>query len=402
MKNIKKDSISHPETVKPRLAGHIAKLPKSGIRDFFELVNQMDDVISLGVGEPDFVTPWTIRENAIYSLDSGRTSYTSNLGLLSLRKAVCKYVADNYHVKYDPSCECIITVGVSEALDLVIRAITDPGDEIIYHEPCYVSYAPEIKMALGVPVPVDTCEKNGFALAPADLEKAITPKTKAILLNFPCNPTGAVIDMEQMKAIAQTAIKHDLIVLADLIYSELIYDSGIMPAISSLPGMKERTVFLHGFSKAFAMTGFRIGYACGPRDIIDAMMKIHQYSMLCAPITAQEAAEEALKNALCDRDVMCREYRARRNVIVKRFNDAGLPCVMPHGAFYVFPNITSTGLSSMEFATQLIHKKKVAVVPGTAFGACGEGYIRACYATSMEGINEATARIREFVEELKK
>ena len=384
------------------LSSTVQELKPSGIRKFFDIANTMEDVISLGVGEPDFRTPWQVRSAGIHALEQANTRYTSNKGLEALRDEIAVYTKRKYGVSYSPASEILVTVGGSEAIDMAIRAITDPGDEIIYHEPCYVSYAPEIKMALGVPVPVDTCEKNGFALDPADLEKAITPKTKAILLNFPCNPTGAVIDMEQMKAIAQTAIKHDLIVLADLIYSELIYDSNILPAISSLPGMKERTVFLHGFSKAFAMTGFRIGYACGPRDIIDAMMKIHQYSMLCAPITAQEAAEEALKNALCDRDVMCREYRARRNVIVKRFNDAGLPCVMPHGAFYVFPNITSTGLSSMEFATQLIHKKKVAVVPGTAFGACGEGYIRACYATSMEGINEATARIREFVEELKK
>lgn len=402
MKNIKKDLISRPESEKSRLAGHIAGLPKSGIRDFFELVNKMDDVISLGVGEPDFITPWTIRENAIYSLENGRTSYTSNLGLLSLRKAICNYVAENYKVRYNPENECIVTVGVSEALDLAVRSITNPGDEIIYHEPCYVSYAPEIKMAFGVPVAVNTCEKNGFALDPDDLERAITPKTKAVLLNFPCNPTGAAIDMERMKAIAELAVKHDLIVLSDLIYSELVYDSDIMPAISSLPGMKERTVFLHGFSKAFAMTGFRIGYACGPADIIDTMMKIHQYSMLCAPITAQEAAEEALRNSVCDRELMRREYRSRRNVIVKRFNDAGLPCVMPSGAFYVFPNITSTGLSSMEFALRLIREKKVAVVPGTAFGACGEGYVRACYASSMEGILEATARIREFVKELNK
>ena len=401
MKKIQKDSKS-PRNQKDRLAKHIEELPKSGIRDFFELVNKMDDVISLGVGEPDFVTPWTIRENAIYSLDNGHTSYTSNLGLLSLRKAVCKYVEENYRVKYRPENECIITVGVSEALDLVIRAITNPGDEIIYHEPCYVSYAPEIKMAFGVPVPVKTYEKNGFALDPADLEKAITPKTKAILLNFPCNPTGATINMEQMKAIAKLAVKYDLIVLADLIYSELVYEGEILPAISSLPGMKERTIFLHGFSKAFAMTGFRIGYACGPADIIDAMMKIHQYSMLCASITAQEAAEEALKNSICDKEVMRREYKSRRNVIVKRFNEAGLPCFMPEGAFYVFPNITSTGLTSMEFATQLIQKKKVAVVPGTAFGECGEGYVRACYATSMEGIREAMSRIKDFVKELKK
>ena len=402
MTNIQKDSTSPLENKKTRLAKHIAQLPKSGIRDFFELVNKMDNVISLGVGEPDFITPWTIRENAIYSLDKGRTSYTSNLGLLSLRKEICNYVERNYNVKYNPQDECIVTVGVSEALDLAIRAITNPGDEIIYHEPCYVSYNPEIRMAFGVPVAVNTYQQNNFALNPDDLAKAITPKSKAILLNFPCNPTGATINMDQMKAIAQIAIKHDLIVLTDLIYSELVYDKEIMPAISSIPEMKERTIFLHGFSKAFAMTGFRIGYACGPRDIIDTMMKIHQYSMLCASITAQEAAIEALKNSIVDRDNMRREYKSRRNVIVNRFNEAQLPCIMPEGAFYCFPNITSTGLSSLEFATRLIKEKQVAVVPGSAFGPCGEGYIRACYATSMAGIQEATLKIKEFVQELKK
>ena len=384
-----------------RLASHVAKLPKSGIRDFFELVSKMDEVISLGVGEPDFSTPWTIRENAIYSLERGQTSYTSNLGLLSLRNAICSYVAEHYAVRYAPETECIVTVGVSEALDLAIRAITNPGDEIIYHEPCYVSYAPEITMAFGVPVPVSTRAENGFALDPDDLEKAVTPKTKAILLNFPCNPTGASLNMEQLEAIAKIAEKHDLIVLADMIYAELSYDEKLLPAISSLPGMKERTIFLHGFSKAFSMTGFRIGYACGPSDIIDTMMKIHQYTMLCAPITAQKAAEEALKSARPDMEYMRREYMTRRNVIVKSFNDAGLPCLEPRGAFYVFPDIRPTGLSSMEFATRLLQEKHVAVVPGTAFGECGEGYVRACYATSMEGIKEAMSRIKAFVSESK-
>lgn len=401
MKKITKDSKS-PRDCSSRVAKHIFSLPKSGIRDFFELVNTMDDVISLGIGEPDFVTPWTIREGSIYSLERGRTSYTSNLGLLSLRKAICNYVAENYKVKYDPVHECIVTVGVSEALDLVIRAITDPGDEIIYNEPCYVSYASEIRMAHGVPVPVATYEKNGFALDPADLEKAVTPKTKAILLNFPCNPTGAVLNMDQLEKIAKIAVKYDLLVLADLIYSELTYAGGILPAISSLPGMKERTVFLHGFSKAFAMTGFRIGYACGPAEIIDAMMKIHQYSMLCASITAQEAAEEALKNGIPERERMRLEYRNRRNVIVKGLNKMGLPCYMAQGAFYVFPNITSTGLSSVEFAKRLLKEKRVAVVPGSAFGASGEGYVRCSYATSMEGIREALKRMEAFLKSLKK
>ncbi len=395
-----KDSKSR---LSPRVASHISALPKSGIRDFFELVNTMSDkdVISLGIGEPDFVTPWHIREGSIYSLERGRTSYTSNLGLLSLRKEICSYVGAHYGVSYEPANECIVTVGVSEALDLVIRAITNPGDEIIYHEPCYVSYGPEIRMAHGVPVAVETYEKNNFALNPDDLERAVTKKTKAILLNFPCNPTGATLNLDQMERIAKIAQKHDLIVLADLIYSELSYGQ-MLPAISSLPGMRERTIFLHGFSKAFAMTGFRIGYACGPVDLIDAMMKIHQYSMLCASITAQEAAEEALRNGKTEMARMRREYLERRNVIVGRLNKMGLKCFMPEGAFYAFPRISDTGLSSKEFATRLLMEKKVAVVPGTAFGPCGEGYVRCAYAASMEHIEEAMDRIEAFVKPLLK
>ena len=394
-------SRSHLEK-RPLVAPHIASLPKSGIRDFFDLVSTMKDVISLGIGEPDFVTPWNIRENALYSIERGHTHYTSNLGMLPLRKEICNYLSSDFDVHYDPASECIVTVGVSEALDLVIRAITSPGDEIVYHEPCYVSYNAEVKMAHGVPVAVETREENDFALDPDDLEKAITPKTRAILLNFPCNPTGATLTLEQTKRIAEIAVKHDLIILADHIYSELTYDGPMTPSIASMPGMKERTVFLHGFSKAFAMTGFRIGYACGPAEIIDAMMKIHQYSMLCAPITAQEAALEALRSGRPDMEAMRFEYRDRRNVIVEGFNSMGLHCFKPAGAFYVFPNITSTGLSSMEFAKKLLMSKKVAVVPGSAFGPCGEGFVRCSYATSMEGIKEALAKIAEFVKELPK
>ena len=392
-----KDSKSHPEK-RSLVAPHIAALPKSGIRDFFDLVSTMKDVISLGIGEPDFVTPWNIRENALYSIERGHTHYTSNLGMLPLRKEICSYLSSDFNVHYDPASECIVTVGVSEALDLVIRAITSPGDEIIYHEPCYVSYNAEVKMAHGVPVAVETREENDFSLDPDDLEKAITPKTRAILLNFPCNPTGATLTREQTRKLADIAIKHNLIVLADHIYSELTYGP-MTPPIASLPGMKERTVFLHGFSKAFAMTGFRIGYACGPAEIIDAMMKIHQYSMLCAPITAQEAALEALRSGRPDMEAMRMEYRDRRNVIVEGFNSMGLRCFKPEGAFYVFPNITSTGLSSMEFAKKLLMSKKVAVVPGSAFGPCGEGFVRCSYATSMEGIKEALQKIGEFIKE---
>ena len=385
---------------KSYVAPHIGSLPKSGIRDFFDLVSTMENVISLGIGEPDFVTPWNIRENALYSIEKGHTHYTSNLGMMSLRKSICKYLSKEYALEYDPANECIVTVGVSEALDLVIRAITSPGDEIIYHEPCYVSYSPEIKMAHGVPVPVNTWEKNNFSLDPDDLERAITPKTKAILLNFPCNPTGATLSFEQTQKIAQIAVKHDLIVLADHIYSELTYGE-MTPSIATFPGMKERTIFLHGFSKAFAMTGFRVGYACGPKEIIDAMMKIHQYSMLCVSTTAQEAAIEALENGKSDMLVMKQEYCDRRNVIVNSLNSMGLNCFKPEGAFYVFPNITSTGLTSMEFATELLKSKKIAVVPGSAFGSCGEGFIRCSYATSMEGIKEVMAAMKEFVKEIK-
>lgn len=390
-------SKSHPE--KRMVAPHIAELPKSGIRDFFELVSTMDDVISLGIGEPDFVTPWNVRESALYSIERGHTHYTSNLGILPLRKEICNYLSSDFSIEYDPVHECIITVGVSEALDLVIRAITSPGDEVVYHEPCYVSYNPEIRMAHGIPVPVKTFEKNDFSLDPADLERAITKKTRAILLNFPCNPTGATLSLEQTRRIAEIAIKHDLLVISDHIYSELTYGE-MVPSIASMPGMKERTVFLHGFSKAFAMTGFRIGYACGPAAVIDAMMKIHQYSMLCAGITAQEAALEALRNGRGDMLAMKQEYCDRRNFIVKSLNKMGLKCHKPEGAFYVFPNIAASGLSSKDFATKLLMSQKVAVVPGTAFGPCGEGFVRCSYATSMDGIKEAMDKMSRFLKEI--
>ncbi len=382
-----------------RVAEHIKTVPKSGIRDFFELVNGVKGVVSLGIGEPDFVTPWRIREAAIYSIEKGQTSYTSNLGLLSLRKEICDYVANHYGVAYRPENECIVTVGVSEALDLIMRAVINPGDEIIYHEPCYVSYKAEITMAHGVPVAVETREEDGFALDPDELEKKITAKTKMIVLNFPCNPTGATLTLAQKKRIAEIAVKYDLLVITDEIYSELTYENRT-ESIASLPGMRERTIFLHGFSKAFAMTGFRIGYACGPDDLIDAMMKIHQYSMLCAAITAQRAAEEALRSCSPDMERMKEEYRQRRNVIVKRMNEIGLKCMMPEGAFYVFPRIKDTGMTSLEFAKRLLNEQKVAVVPGTAFGPCGEGYVRCSYASSMDEIVEATDKIEKFIKSL--
>ena len=389
------DSKSHHKWI----ASHIRNLPRSGIRDFFELVMSMDDVISLGVGEPDFVTPWGIREATIYSLEKGHTNYTSNLGLLTLRKAVCDYALTHFNISYKPETECIITVGVSEALDLILRAILEPGDEVIYHEPCYVSYAACITMAHAVPVPVLTKEKNNFTLDLSSIKEKITPKTKALLLNFPNNPTGANLSFQQKKELAELAVSRDLLVITDEIYSELTYGERSQ-SIAAFPGMKERTVFLHGFSKAYAMTGFRIGYACASHELIEAMMKIHQYSMLCASIIGQEAALEALKSGWTDMERMRQEYKTRRNVIVKRFNEMNLPCVMPEGAFYVFPNIQSTGLTSQEFAKRLLQEERVAVVPGTAFSAYGEGYIRCAYAVSLKDLKIAMNRISEFVQRL--
>ena len=384
------------------VASHIASLPKSGIREFFDIVNTMDDVISLGVGEPDFTTPWNIREAGTFSLEQGHTAYTSNLGMLSLRKEICKYVACNYGVKYNPNNECIVTIGVSEALDIAMRALLNPGDEVIYTTPCFVSYPAEITMAHGVPVPVPTYEKDNFTLTPETLQQVLTPNSKVLLLNFPCNPTGAVMGLENLKAVAEIAEKHDLIVITDEIYSELVYDGLEHHSIAALDGMRDRTIFLHGFSKAFAMTGWRVGYACGPAEIIDAMMKIHQYGIMSANTTSQEAALEALRNGTSAMLKMRESYRERRNVMVKMLNDMGLKCVMPQGAFYAFPNIQSTGLDSKTFARQLLEKEHVAVVPGVAFGECGEGYVRCCYATGIQEIIEAMKRIKHFVDGLKK
>jgi aminotransferase len=380
-----------------RIADHVRNIPRSGIRDFFEIVQSMKDVISLGIGEPDFVTPWHIREAAVYSLEKGKTGYTSNLGSPRLRRSIAAYVEKHFSVSYNPHDEIIVTVGVSEAIDLALRALLNPGDEVLYHEPCYVSYGPSIQLAGGVPVPVATRGEDEFSLRAADLEKAVTKKTRVLMLNFPTNPTGAVMPLEELKKIAAFATKHDLVVLTDEIYSELTYDEVPHHSIAALPGMKERTLFLHGFSKAFAMTGWRIGYACGPADIIEAMMKIHQYSMLCAPIMAQEAAVEALERGTRSMERMREEYRLRRNFIVSSLNEAGIPCHLPKGAFYVFPDIRGTGLSSRDFSLKLLETKNVAVVPGTAFGACGEGYVRCSYATAMDQIKIAVERISDFV-----
>jgi aminotransferase len=380
-----------------RIADHVRTIPRSGIRDFFEIVQSMKEVISLGIGEPDFVTPWHIRESAIYSLEKGRTGYTSNLGAPRLRRAIATYVENHFSVGYNPHDEIIVTVGVSEAIDLALRALLNPGDEVLYHEPCYVSYSPSILLAGGVPVAVATRAEDEFTLRAADLEKVITPKTRVLMLNFPTNPTGAVMPQEELKKIAALAVKHDLVVLSDEIYSELTYDEVPHHSITALPGMKERTVFLHGFSKAFAMTGWRIGYACGPADIIEAMMKIHQYSILCAPVMAQEAALEALERGQRSMERMREEYRLRRNLIVTSLTEAGIPCHLPKGAFYVFPDIRGTGMTSKEFALKLLKEKKVAVVPGTAFGPSGEGYVRCSYATALDQIKIAVEHIADFV-----
>ncbi|MFC7338842.1 aminotransferase class I/II-fold pyridoxal phosphate-dependent enzyme [Haloferula chungangensis] len=381
-----------------KIARQVASVPRSGIRDFFELVQGREGVISLGVGEPDFVTPWHIREAAIYSLEQGHTSYTSNLGLPALRKSIARYVDDLFHVKYEALSEVLVTVGVSEAIDIALRALLDPGDEVIYHEPCYVSYSPSIVMAYGKAVAVETRKSDGFSLKPEALAAAITPKSRVLMLNFPTNPTGATASREDLEGIAKLCIEHDLMVLSDEIYCELRYDlNEEHVSIASLPGMRERTILLHGFSKAFAMTGFRLGYACAPEPVIEAMMKIHQYSMLCAPIMSQMAAIEALENGAPAVEKMRDSYHQRRDLLVKRLNEMGLECHSPGGAFYVFPDIRKTGLSSKEFAMKLLEEEGVAAVPGTAFGNSGEGFLRCCYATSMEELRLAMDKMEAFV-----
>ena len=380
-----------------RIAAHVRDIPRSGIRDFFEIVQSMKDVISLGIGEPDFVTPWHIREAAVYSLEKGRTGYTSNLGSPRLRRSIEKYVGKHFDVEYNPHDEILVTVGVSEAIDLALRALLNPGDEVLYHEPCYVSYSPSIALAGGKAIAVQTHAEDQFVLRAADLEKAVTQKTRLLLINFPTNPTGAVMPPDELAKIAAFAIKHDLVLITDEIYSELTYDELPHPSIAAFPGMKERTLFLHGFSKAFAMTGWRIGFACGPADIIEAMMKIHQYSIMCASTMGQEAAIEALERGGRSMERMREEYRLRRNFIVSSLNEAGIPCHLPKGAFYVFPDIRGTGLTSKEFSLRLLDKKKVAVVPGTAFGPSGEGYVRCSYAAALDQIKIAVERMSEFV-----
>ena len=379
------------------IAEHVLSIPRSGIRDFFEIVQSMADVISLGIGEPDFVTPWHIREAAIYALERGRTGYTSNLGAPKLRKAIAKYVRENYGIQYQALTEVIVAVGVSEAMDIALRAIINPGDEVLYHEPCYVSYSPSIALAHGKAVSIPTHVEDEFKLRPEALKAALTPRSKVLILNFPCNPTGAVMTRDELQQIADICIEHDLLVLTDEIYSELTYSTTQHVSIASLPGMRDRCIFLHGFSKAFAMTGFRVGYACAPAALTEAMMRIHQYSILCASIIGQEAATEALENGQAAMIEMRDQYRLRRNFLHKSFHDMGLPTFEPQGAFYMFVDIRSTGLHSREFAVRLLEEEKVAVVPGNAFGASGEGFVRCSYATAFDQIEIAAERIARFV-----
>jgi aminotransferase len=392
--------MSKPFSMEQSIAASVRNIPRSGIREFFDIVQNQKGVISLGVGEPDFVTPWHIREAAIYALERGRTTYTSNLGLLRLREALARHLADKFHVSYDPRSQILIAVGVSEAMDIALRALINPGDEVIYHEPCYVSYSPSIAMAHGVPVAVSCRPEDGFAVRAENIQRVITPRSKALILNFPTNPTGGTMDRAGLEQIAVLAQRHNLVVLTDEIYSELTFE-GEHVSIASLPGMAERTVFLHGFSKAYAMTGFRIGYACGPAELVEAMMKIHQYSMLCASIISQEAALEAIESGWPDTLEMREQYKLRRNVIVQAFNQMGLPCHRPRGSFYAFPCIQSTGLSSREFAVRLLEEEQVACVPGGAFGPTGEGFLRCCFATAMDQIHIATERMARFVRRLR-
>ncbi|MGA7130401.1 MAG: aminotransferase class I/II-fold pyridoxal phosphate-dependent enzyme [Chthoniobacterales bacterium] len=382
------------------IAQHVAAIPKSGIRDFFEVVQSMTDVISLGIGEPDYVTPWRIREAAIFALEKGKTGYTSNLGLPRLRESIASYLSRRYQIHYDPKQEVLVTVGVSEALDLALRAIVNPGDEIIFHEPSYVSYSPSIILVGGKPVSVATRAENNFSLLASDLESKITPRTKALVLSFPTNPTGGVLSLEELHAIADICRQHDLIVLSDEIYCELTYDGVEHVSLASLPGMRDRTVLLNGCSKSFAMTGFRLGYACAPAPIIEAMMKIHQYAIMCASIMSQEAAIEALDHCAKEVEDMRNDYQRRRNFVVSRLNEIGLPCHSPKGTFYVFPDIRPAKLSSMEFCLGLLKEMRVAVVPGSAFGESGEGFARCCFATSLVKLQEAMNRIETYAKKL--
>lgn len=382
------------------LADKVVEIKPSGIRKFFDIVSEMKDAISLGVGEPDFDTPWHVRVEGILSLEKGKTFYTSNSGLMELRKEIVNYIKRTQNVTYDPAKEVIITVGGSEAIDIGLRAMLNPGDEVLIPQPSYVSYEPCTVLAGGVPVIINLKAENEFRLTAQELEEAITDKTKVLILPFPNNPTGAIMEKADLEAIAEVVIKHDLFVMSDEIYSELTY-KGEHVSIASLPGMQERTILINGFSKAYAMTGWRLGYACGPRVIIEQMTKIHQFAIMCAPTTSQYAAIEALKNGDDDVKMMREEYDLRRRYLMHTFKEMGLDCFEPYGAFYVFPCIKEFGMTSDEFATRFLEEEKVAVVPGTAFGDSGEGFLRISYAYSLENLKVAMGRMKRFVEKLR-
>ncbi len=376
----------------------VREIKPSGIRRFFDLANTMEDVISLGVGEPDFATPWQIRSAGIRSLERGNTHYTANRGTLPLRRAIAGYLHEKYGTDYDPEREILVTVGGSEAIDLALRALITPGDEVIIPQPSYVCYEPITKLLGGIPVIFRTDEEHAFKVTPEELEKLITPKTKALILPYPCNPTGAIMEREDLEKIAKVLEKTNIVVISDEIYAELTFGGKTHVSCASVPGMWERTVTVNGFSKAFSMTGWRLGYACAPAPLAAQMTKIHQYAIMCAPTTSQDAAVEALKNAEDDVRRMKEQYDDRRRVIVKGFNDLGLPCREPKGAFYAFPCISGTGMTSEEFCQKLLEEQRVAVVPGTAFGEGGEGFVRASYCYSIEHIREALVRIGKFLE----
>ncbi len=378
------------------LSQRIVDIEPSGIRKFFDIVNEMEDAISLGVGEPDFDTPWHIRDEGIFSLEKGRTFYTSNAGLKELKQEISKYIYRKCDVFYDYEKEVMVTVGGSEAIDIAMRAMLDPGDEVLIPQPSYVSYEPCAILANGVPVIIELKEENEFRLTKEELEAAITPKTKLLVLPFPNNPTGAIMERKDLEAIAEVVKEHDIFVLSDEIYSELTYlDEHV--TIASLPGMKERTVLINGFSKAYAMTGWRLGYACAPENILAQMLKIHQFAIMCAPTTSQYAAVSALRNGDDDVAKMREEYNARRRYLVHRFKEMKLQCFEPFGAFYIFPCIKEFGMTSEEFANRFLQEEKVAVVPGTAFGACGEGFLRISYAYSLDNLKEALERLERFI-----
>ena len=382
------------------LSKKIIGIAPSGIRKFFDIVSEMDDVISLGVGEPDFDTPWHIRDEGIYSLEKGRTFYTSNAGLKELKIEISKYLDRRFGLSYDYNKEMLVTVGGSEAIDIAMRAMLDPQDEVLIPQPSYVSYVPCCVLANGTPVPIELKAENEFRLTAEELEAAITPKTKLLVMPFPNNPTGAVMEKKDLEAVAEVVKKHDLFVLSDEIYAELTYlDNHV--SIASIPGMRERTIVINGFSKSHAMTGWRLGYACGPEVIIKQMLKIHQFAIMCAPTTSQYAAVEALRNGDEDVAMMREEYNGRRRYVLERFKEMGLSCFEPFGAFYAFPCIKDLGMTSDEFATKLLQTKKVAVVPGTAFGACGEGFLRISYAYSLDDLRIALDRVAEFVTEIR-